>query len=167
MNAIISARSITQLVSASALAALVAAGCAAWPGDQGVPEDPIVVRGTIFNKFGVPYAGAALELKVIDDRATQVGQVAPLALNARFTSNFDGTFEIHLAPSDLLSEVAGANGGSVNFKLLGSFPGESRIPPSTFSREVAGTGWEGSAPVVELRPPAPTPEPLPPPTPEP
>lgn len=159
MSTILLVRPITRLVSASALAALVAVGCAGAPGNQGAPDDPVVVRGTIFNKFGVPYAGADLELKVVDDRDPQAGPVPSLALNARFTSNFDGTFEIHLAPTDLLSEVAAGNGGSVNFKLIGSFPGESRIPPSTFSRRVAGNGWAGAAPVVELRPPAPAPEP--------
>jgi hypothetical protein len=159
VNITLPGRSINRLVRASALVALAAAGCAGWPGNQGVPDDPIVVRGTIFNKFGVPYAGADLELKVVDLRDVQAGQVPPLALNRRFTSNFDGTFEIHLAPSALLSELAAGTGGSVEFKLLGSFPGESRIPPFAFSRAIAGTGWAGPAPVVELRPPAPTPVP--------
>jgi hypothetical protein len=159
MSTIIPVRPITRLVSASALAALVALGCAGAPGNQGAPDDPVVVRGTIFNKFGAPYAGADLELKVVDDRNAQVGQVPPLALNARFTSNLDGTFEIHVAPSDLLTELAAGNGGSVDFNLVGSFPGESRIPPVTFARQVAGTAWAGAAPVVELRPPAPPPEP--------
>jgi len=167
VSTIIPARSITRLVRASALVALVAAGCAGAPGNQGDPNDPIVVRGTIFNKFGVPYSGADLELKVVDDRDPQVGEVAPLALNARFTSNPDGTFAIHLAPSDVLADLAAGNGGAVDFKLVGSFPGETRIAPSSFSREVAGTGWAGSAPVLELRPPPPPPEPTPEPTLEP
>jgi hypothetical protein len=154
-------RPITRFVGASALAAVVAAGCAGWPGNQGSPDAPIVVRGTIFNKFGVPYAGADLELKVVDDRVVRAGQAAPLALNARFTSNIDGTFAIHLAPSDLLSELAAGNGGTVDFKLVGSFPGESGIPPTTFSRDVVGNSWAGAAPFVELRPPAPAPEPSP------
>jgi hypothetical protein len=152
-------RSINRLVHASALVALVAAACAGWPGNQGVPGDPIVVRGTIFNKFGVAYAGADLELKVVDLRDTQAGQVPPLALNRRYTSNFDGTFEIHLAPSELPSELAASSGGSVEFELLGSFPGESWIPPFAFSRAIGGAGWAGAAPVVELRPPAPPPVP--------
>jgi hypothetical protein len=152
---------MTRLMSASALVVLVVAGCAAWPGNQGTPGDPVVVRGTIFNKFGVPYAGADLELKVVDDRDATARQAAPLALNTRFTSNFDGTFEIRLGPTDLLSELAAGNGGTVPFTLVASFPGESRIPPTMFSRAVAGSSWAGTAPVVELRPPAPTPEPTP------
>jgi hypothetical protein len=151
--------SINRHVRALALVALVAAGCAGLPGNQGAPDAPLVVRGTIYNKLGVPYSGADLELKVVDVRGAQDGQLKPLALNARFTSSVDGTFAIHLAPTELLSELAAGNGGSVEFELVGSFPEESRIPPFTFSREVSGSGWAGTAPVAELRPPAPTPEP--------
>ena len=163
MNAILAGRLIVGLVGGSVLIALLTAGCAGWPGNQGDPGAPIVVRGTVFNKFGVPYAGANLLLQAVDDQHVPAVQNASLVLSARFTSSFDGTFELHLAPSATLSRLAADHDGSVHFKLVASYPGEAGIPAVEFSRAVTGSGWAGTAPVFELRapPPPPTPAPVP------
>ena len=137
---------------AIAACGVVACGSAPIPGTQGDPGAPIVVRGTVAGADGAPFAGAGLQLSVLDHANAQLNQPVPTVYQEQFAAGIDGTFAIHLAPSPALTAFAAKNGGWVNFNLLAFSPDSSLIFPTVFPRELAGPAWAGSPPVAHITP---------------
>lgn len=149
MNAARSASPLRALLAAVILTVVVA-GCAGYPGNQGDASGPVLVKGLALSKAGLPYSGATLELVVTDTRPPTEGE-PPVVFVRWFTSNFDGTFALHVAPTSELDALAAASGGSVTFRLLAVFPGDDTGATMTFHRGLDGSGWTDVVPDLLLR----------------
>ncbi|HJP89355.1 MAG TPA: hypothetical protein VJ850_10005 [Candidatus Limnocylindrales bacterium] len=142
-------RALRTFLTAATLTVVVA-GCAGYPGNQGDAIDPVLVKGLVLNKLGVPYAGATLELHVVDPRPEATGG-SPIRFLRRFTSNFDGTFALHVSPTPELVALAAANGGSLSFRLVAVFPDEPKGASGTFNRGLEAGLWGAFIPDLLLR----------------
>ena len=134
---------------AAAMLVLVAA-CAGLPGNQGDAGAPILVSGIVRNKQGIVYAGARLVLHLVgrDDEASATE--TPTYLR-RFTSAWDGTFALRVAPTQELLDFSAASGGRVTFRVVVIFPAEFKGATATFDRTLDGSTWSGDVPTIELQ----------------
>ena len=133
-----------------ALAPLVV-GCGLLPAGQGNPAEPVLVTGRVLDAEGRPFGGARLDHQVNDYRAAiNAGDVVPVVFHQTFSTNPDGTFELHLAPTQELLAFGSKEGGSVNFNLYALLG--TGVAPWAFPRELVNGTWGGEPPFVELRP---------------
>jgi len=89
---------------------------------------------------------------VNDLEQSQLGQPVPVVFRATYTTNVDGTFAIHLAPTAAIAGMAAKNGGYVNFDLIAFAPDTTVIFPFAFPRQLVGSAWGDEVPEVVLTP---------------
>jgi hypothetical protein len=147
----------TTIVATAAVVGLAASACGFLPGSQGNPSEPVLVTGRVLDVDGRPVGGAQLELQVGDYAAADVGEAVPVVFHRSFSTNTDGTFALHLAPTPELLAFAEKEGGFVNFDLIALFG--TTAAPWAFPRELVAGAWAGQPPFVELRPIGSMPEP--------
>ena len=140
-----------RAVSAGLTIALSMVGCGLLPAGQGNAAEPVLVTGRVFDAEGRPFGGARLDLQVNDyDAAIDVGDVVPIVFRQSFSTNPDGTFELHLAPTPALLAFGAKEGGFVNFNLYALLGTD--VAPWGFTRHLDGQTWADQPEFVELRP---------------
>jgi len=94
-------------------------------GNQPVPHDdpgaPVVASGTIVDESNRPRGGASVFLTLDPSQPVgsglKAGDTLPAVGIVWTESNADGTFALHLRPTDAIAAVASANGGFAGFEI--------------------------------------------------
>jgi hypothetical protein len=134
-------------------AGLLLVGCLGANPPQGDPAAPVLVRGAVSAGTGLPAGTAQLRLVATSWLSAQPPrEELPVTFEREYTPHPDGRFELRLWPGDVLRESGGRPASAISFDLLALGADGQVVAAAPFTREVAGSRWDGAAPEVTLRP---------------